>query len=77
MEKVVIRLDSIAKVRGFVEIVSRYNGEFTLSEGKYTVNGKSIMGICTLNLNNSLRLSIESVDNLSGLIRDLEPYTAT
>ena len=45
MHKITLRLDSIERVKAFVELVSRYPFDTDLVSGRYTVNAKSIMGI--------------------------------
>lgn len=75
MKTVMIKLDSIAKVREFVDVVTRYHGEVQLSEGEYMVNGRSLLGIFSLNLEQDLQLKIESEEHLEALLHDLEPYT--
>ena len=74
MKSLVIKLNSIVEVKKFVNIISHYTGEFKVSEGKYTVNGKSIMGVFSLDLKNNLSLRINSEENLSMLIHELKPY---
>ena len=50
MKSVEIRLSTIADVRDFVNIVSATDIEVDLSSGRYIVDGKSIMGIFSLDL---------------------------
>ena len=50
MKSVKIRLATIADVRDFVNIVAAYDGEIDLISGRYVVDGKSIMGIFSLDL---------------------------
>ncbi len=55
MEKtVIIYLNSIDDIKKFVSIVSKYDGDFDLISGKYVVDAKSIMGIFSLNLSNTV-----------------------
>lgn len=67
-------MDSMAKVKKFVNIVSNFAGEIELTSGRYSVNGKSIMGIYTLNLKNELVMDIKTEDDSSELIHELQPY---
>lgn len=69
-----IRLDSMKKVKEFVDIASHYAGKVKVSSGKYTVDGKSIMGIFSLELRDDLSLEIEPGKELFALIQELEPY---
>lgn len=77
MERMIIRLNSIKKVREFVDIVNQYNGEMNIKLGKYIVNAKYILGILCLELQNDLILEVESSENMSVLISKLEPYTVS
>lgn len=50
MKEITIRLSTIADVRDFVTMATTYTGEIDLVSGRYTVDGKSIMGIFSLDL---------------------------
>ena len=58
MKSVEVKLDSIEKVKKFVNFISSQDGEFDLTSGRYVVDAKSIMGILSLDLTKSLRLDI-------------------
>ena len=45
MLKVKISLNSIDKVKSFVNDISGFNAEFDLVSGRYVIDAKSIMGI--------------------------------
>ena len=62
MKTVFIRLSTIQDVRDFVNIVTSYNGEIDLSSGRYVVDGKSIMGIYSLDLLNPIKMIVHSDD---------------
>ena len=47
MKTVRVCLDSIDKVKGFVNDISRFNTDFDLISGRYVIDAKSIMGILT------------------------------
>lgn len=44
----VITLDTIQRVKNFVEIVTKYDEEITIKSHRYEVNAKSIMAIFSL-----------------------------
>lgn len=50
MQKVVISLNSIDKVKSFVNTISQYDFDFDLISGRYVIDAKSIMGIFSLDL---------------------------
>ena len=73
MQSVYLCLDSIDKVKGFVNIIAQMDGDFDLVSARYVVDAKSIMGIFSLDLSKSLRLDIHNdaaVDKLMPHIKD-------
>ena len=50
MIKAIVKLVSIDDVKDFVKKANMYSYDIDLSLGKYTVDGKSIMGIFSLDL---------------------------
>lgn len=56
MKKVKINLNSITAVKDFVSIVMLYDFDIDLVSGRYAVDAKSIMGIFSLDLSNSIQL---------------------
>lgn len=50
MKEYTIYLDTIARVKSFVNLVNRYDNDFDLLKGRYVVDAKSIMGIFSLDL---------------------------
>lgn len=56
----IILLNSIDKVKKFVNITSSFSGEIDIIEGRHIINGKSIMGIFSLNLSRELIINIMS-----------------
>ncbi len=76
MLEVKLNLTTIDKVKGFVNILTRYEGQFDLVSGRYIVDAKSIMGIFSLDLSSPITLQVESCDNIEGLKADLESYLA-
>ena len=55
----------------FCNILSACEGPFDLGRGSYTVDGKSILGICTMDLTVPLTLSIyDETENVLEKIRE-------
>ena len=50
MKTVKISLNSIDKVKAFVNEVTKYDAEFDLVSGRYVIDAKSIMGIFSLDV---------------------------
>ena len=67
-------LNTIDKVKGFVNIISTHDGDFDLSSDRYVVDAKSIMGIFSLDLSKSLRLDIHDSADADKVIEQLKDY---
>lgn len=65
-----IDLNSIEKVKEFINDISKLEGEFDLISDRYIVDAKSIMGIFSLNLAKPLELRIVSDENIDLSIFD-------
>jgi phosphotransferase system HPr-like phosphotransfer protein len=74
MQKVQISLNSIDKVKSFVNTISQYDFDFDLISGRYVIDAKSIMGIFSLDLSKPIDLSIYNDDEDSDVLTALEPY---
>lgn len=68
-----IKLSTIADVRDFVNAVAAFDGEVDLSSGRYVVDGKSIMGIFSLDLLSPIKLTVYS-DNADELITKIQKF---
>ena len=73
MKSVKIRLSTISDVRDFVNIVASYDGDVDLISGRYMVDGKSIMGIFSLDLLDPITLQTDG-ENADELFAKLTPY---
>ena len=58
-----VRLNSIEQVKAFVNITMSKDYDVDLTQGKYIVNGKSIMGIFSLDLTRPLSVVAYCDDN--------------
>ena len=74
MKTVRVCLDSIDKVKGFVNDISRFNTDFDLISGRYVIDAKSIMGIFSLDLSKPIELTIHESDEIDEILKDLQPY---
>lgn len=58
-----VLLNSIEKVKEFVKVANTFESDISLKIGRYTIDGKSIMGVFSLNLSEPLELEvIEQID---------------
>ncbi|MCQ2385490.1 MAG: HPr family phosphocarrier protein [Clostridia bacterium] len=75
VQQFLIRLSTIQDIRAFVETVSMTDVEVDLSSQRYVVDGKSIMGIYSLDLLHPIMLTVHS-DDCPELIEKLQRFVA-
>lgn len=68
-----IRLVTIADLYNFVAISGKYDFDIELKSGRYTVDGKSIMGMFCLDLREELDLTAHT-DSSDGFFTEIESY---
>ena len=69
MKTIKISLNSIDKVKTFVNVINRFDAEFDLVSG--------IMGIFSLDISKPIDLNIHNADNLDEIMEQLQPYLVT
>ena len=74
MKTVRISLNSIDKVKSFVNDLSKFDVDFDLVSGRYVIDAKSIMGIFSLDLSKPIDLNIHADDNVEEIMEMLKPY---
>lgn len=74
MKTVKISLNSIDKVKAFVNEVTKYDAEFDLVSGRYVIDAKSIMGIFSLDLSKPIDLNIHSESNVDEVLSKLTDF---
>lgn len=74
MQSVNISLNSIDKVKTFVNIIATNDGDFDLASDRYVVDAKSIMGIFSLDLGKVLRLDIHDDSVAASLTEKLKDF---
>ena len=75
MKTVDISLNSIDKVKTFVNLINRFDYDFDLVSGRYVIDAKSIMGIFSLDLSKPIALNIYADDkDIAEILTALEPY---
>ena len=74
MLKVKISLNSIDKVKSFVNDISGFNAEFDLVSGRYVIDAKSIMGIFSLDLSKNLTLNIQKEDDMDAVLAAIDEF---
>lgn len=74
MKTVKISLNSIDKVKSFVNALTKFDADFDLISGRYVIDAKSIMGIFSLDLSKPIGLNIHAEDNIDDILKILAPY---
>ena len=74
MKTVRISLNSIDKVKSFVNDLTKFDVDFDLVCGRYLVNEKSIMGIFSLDLSKPIDLNIHAEAGIDEILETLSPY---
>ncbi len=74
MKTVQVSLNTIDKVKSFVNNISKFDNDFDLVSGRYVIDAKSIMGIFSLDLAKPIDLNIHASDNLDEILEVLAPY---
>ena len=74
MKTVKIKLSTIADVRDFVNAMVGFGGDVDLASGRYVVDGKSIMGIFSLDLLNPIDMTVHGEAGADELMRKVERF---
>lgn len=72
-----IRLNSIDKVKNFVNQMSTLDADIDLISGRYVIDAKSIMGVFSLDLTHDIEIKIntESKEELEKFKNIIKTYT--
>ncbi len=73
MNSLKVSLNSIDKVKGFVNALSKYDSDFDLVSGRYVIDAKSIMGIFSLDLSKPIELKVhddEAFEDVKASLND-------
>ena len=78
MKTVKISLNSIDKVKSFVNDITKFDVDFDLDlvSGRYVIDAKSIMGIFSLDLSKPIDLNIHADSDVDTILAVLKPYMA-
>ena len=75
MKTVQISLNSIDKVKSFVNDITKFDYDVDLVSGRYVIDAKSIMSIFSLDLSKAIDLNIHANESEVDSILDvLKPY---
>ena len=73
MKTVQISLNSIDKVKSFVNDITKFDYDFDLVSGRYVIDAKSIMGIFSLDLSKPVTMEIYN-DDCDALLDDIKDF---
>lgn len=73
MRTVQVNINSIDKVKSFVNTVTAFDAEFDLISGRFVIDAKSIMGIFSLDLSKPITLNIYNDDD-DQILESLKPF---
>ena len=71
MKTIKICLNSIDKVKAFVNDITKFDTDFDLVSGRYVIDAKSIMGIFSLDLSKPIDLCIHADESTIAPIMDV------
>ncbi|WP_458457261.1 HPr family phosphocarrier protein [Pseudobutyrivibrio sp.] len=74
MKTVQISLNSIDKVKSFVNTISQFDYDFDLVSGRYVIDAKSIMGIFSLDLSKPIDLTVHAEGEAEDVMSTLKDY---
>ena len=76
MLRMEVLLDSVEKVKDFVDAVSEFDEDFDLLSGRYVVDAKSIMGVLSLDLGKPVGLHVFTEELTPDMEKALSPFLA-
>lgn len=75
MERLTIEFANIENVERFVRIAGEYDFNITLSQGRYEVDGKSLMGIFSLDITKPIDINIDNGNaSAKALMDEIQEY---
>ena len=72
MTSVTVNINSIDKVKRFVNAITSFDNDFDLICDRYVIDAKSIMGIFSLDL--SKTLNIQKEDNVDAVLAAIDEF---
>lgn len=75
-KEVIVSLNTIQKVKDFVNIIDKFESDVDIEQGKYVINAKSIMAIFSLNLLEPMvaKMDSENEEEMESFIRVMEEF---
>ncbi len=76
MTTFMIRLNTVSDIRDFVNLCGRVEYDIDLKSGRYIVDGKSIMGIFSLDLMSPIELTAHTDDASDPTLKEFDKFRA-
>lgn len=73
-DTVSVQFEAVCDIQEFIQIVKEFEGDMDMVQGRMTVDAKSILGICSLNMNESMFLHVHSGD-FEQLLSEIHKFT--
>lgn len=70
LKKFSIKLDTFTLVKDFVKLTSRVDGDITIRSSRWVIDGKSFMGILSLDLSKDLDCEIKASEEQVKVFED-------
>ena len=67
-------INSIDKVKSFVNDITKFDSDFDLVSGRYVIDAKSIMGIFSLDLSKPINLNIHGDEDNAEIMEVIKKY---
>ncbi|MCR4999928.1 MAG: HPr family phosphocarrier protein [Lachnospiraceae bacterium] len=74
MKTLKVNINSIDKVKKFVNVITLFDNDFDLVAGRYVIDAKSIMGIFSLDLSQDLELVIQRDNDMDKILEALKDF---
>ena len=74
MKEIKIKLNEINDVYTLVNTLVSYDGDVDLESGRYKVDGKSLLGIFSLDLRQPITMTIHNEENADALLAKIDSF---
>ena len=74
MKSVQVSINTVDKIKDFVNTITKFEYDFELVSGRYVVDAKSLMGIFSLDLTKPICLNINTEDSVDKVLEALSTY---
>ncbi|MCL1944816.1 MAG: HPr family phosphocarrier protein [Firmicutes bacterium] len=73
MKSIKIKLDKLENIHTFVKIVEKFPFDIDLKSGRYVIDAKSLLGVCSLDTSQEIIMEIHS-EQYDKLLQELNDY---